>query len=827
MRAPEGIAMPTKSSAGPEDLTAETPTEKNGVSHTRQGPAPERVTEIAEAIAALVDAGGCAIPAHIARPRRHEQTAAKANGRADARLRIVNSPRAFGSKAAPRKQGHAWFEARFDELRGAVERLASANSSARTDEIAALNAHLDDLMKRLDGALEAQSHEDAFKSLKCQLVGLAGYLEHTKEWAEAGHAKIEARLDGVEGRLGAIDQSLACSQKAILNIPEQTSAQISEAIRRIPIPQGLGRIERDVRALSMAARENEEHTAEAISELHGALQMILNQLASMGEKLSVAGEAADETRDRDRAAPSVEEPKSNVEPFVIPSAAANSSAPGKIGKRYAASGGQRQQRGSRLALVSAITILALTGVAMFAHHFRDPKSNELMAGGPWQSPPTQSLANAQPPLTAQRNAPAQPRAANTRTADASPNPMVAKAEPTNSTATEGSPAFRSVSAPRATSELWVARTEQPPVAPAANSPDGAVPPSGQEWRGVESVALPLSIGSERVRIAAIAGDPGAQFVVANCYELGQGVARDPSAAARWFRRASEQKHAPSQYRLATLYERGHGVEKNLAEAESLYLRSSNIGNVKAMHNLAVLLIHKQGEIPDYQVAARWFMNAAEYGFTDSQYNLAILYEQGLGVSRDPAMAYKWFSLSARGGDLQAATQRDRLVGRLSTEDTARLTAEITAWRAKPVDETANQVPTSQEQAESGQSPSNPATGLKPFELKVIETMPTPRRLKRRSQRSSASGKWLANGEPVPEQEPRPKAQMAVAVVNSRNIAAQAGLSELGYEIGPRDGQMGPKTREAIKQFQRDHGLAVTGGVTDALLVKLAFAQNNS
>ena len=338
-----------------------------------------------------------------------------------------------------------------------------------------------------------------------------------------------------------------------------------------------------------------------------------------------------------------------------------------------------------------------------------------------------------------------------------------------------------------------------------------------------------------MRIAAIAGEPGAQYLVANCYELGQGVSRDPSTATRWFRRAAEQKHAPSQYRLATLYERGHGVEKNLAEAESLYLSSANLGNVKAMHNLAVLLIHKQGEIPDYQVAASWFMRAAEFGFTDSQYNLAILYEQGLGVSRDPAMAYKWFSLSARGGDPQAATQRDRLLGRLSSDETARLTAEVAAWRAKPADEAANQVPTPQEQAESGQAAVGPVVGSKPFELRAIETRPAARRSresKRRSQRLSGEGRGQARAEPAPDQESNPGARTEVAIVhprnsvNSRNIVAQAGLSQLGYELGPTDGQVGPRTREAIKKFQRDHGLAATGDITDALLVKLAFAQSD-
>ncbi len=42
--------------------------------------------------------------------------------------------------------------------------------------------------------------------------------------------------------------------------------------------------------------------------------------------------------------------------------------------------------------------------------------------------------------------------------------------------------------------------------------------------------------------------------------------------------------------------------------------------------------------------------------------------------------------------------------------------------------------------------------------------------------------------------------------------AQEALRELGYEPGPVDGSMGPRTRQALRQYQRDHNLAATGGL---------------
>lgn len=47
-------------------------------------------------------------------------------------------------------------------------------------------------------------------------------------------------------------------------------------------------------------------------------------------------------------------------------------------------------------------------------------------------------------------------------------------------------------------------------------------------------------------------------------------------------------------------------------------------------------------------------------------------------------------------------------------------------------------------------------------------------------------------------------------------AIQRALSAKGYDPGPADGLMGPKTREAIRQFQRDNGFPVTGRPTAEL-----------
>ncbi|MGI9482325.1 MAG: peptidoglycan-binding domain-containing protein [Hyphomicrobiales bacterium] len=61
-----------------------------------------------------------------------------------------------------------------------------------------------------------------------------------------------------------------------------------------------------------------------------------------------------------------------------------------------------------------------------------------------------------------------------------------------------------------------------------------------------------------------------------------------------------------------------------------------------------------------------------------------------------------------------------------------------------------------------------------------------------------------------------------------NLAiVQKGLSELGYQPGPIDGQFGEKTRAAIREFQRDRSLAVTGDLSPEMLAELGKVTGKS
>jgi N-acetylmuramoyl-L-alanine amidase len=51
--------------------------------------------------------------------------------------------------------------------------------------------------------------------------------------------------------------------------------------------------------------------------------------------------------------------------------------------------------------------------------------------------------------------------------------------------------------------------------------------------------------------------------------------------------------------------------------------------------------------------------------------------------------------------------------------------------------------------------------------------------------------------------------------------AQARLVNLGYGTGEIDGEMGSMTQAALREFQADHGLEVTGELDQATIARLA------
>jgi len=313
-------------------------------------------------------------------------------------------------------------------------------------------------------------------------------------------------------------------------------------------------------------------------------------------------------------------------------------------------------------------------------------------------------------------------------------------------------------------------------APMALAPE-AIPaeaaPAEPEAPDVIANLPPEEVGPMALRSAAAAGDPAAQFVVGVKFTEGTSVGSDLKAAADWYERAAVQGLAPAQYRLASLFEKGRGVDRDLEKAKLWYTKAADAGNAKAMHNLAVLHAEGASGTPNFEEAAKWFEAAAEYGVPDSLFNLGILYARGLGVDKDLISSYKWFGVAANQGDVDAAKKRDDVANLMSADDLAAARLAVDTFQVKTPAPAANKVPTEPAWEEGSSAPTQASLGAAP----------------------------MVNYE---------------AMVR----LAQTKLTTLGFDAGVADGQMGPKTRNAIKSFQRSIGSVETGEVDAALIEAL-------
>ena len=292
-------------------------------------------------------------------------------------------------------------------------------------------------------------------------------------------------------------------------------------------------------------------------------------------------------------------------------------------------------------------------------------------------------------------------------------------------------------------------------------------------------ALPVpEIGTEALRKAAADGNPSAQYVVASRYLNGVGVTQDLDKAVFWSQQAAAKGYAPAQYLLGTLYERGLGAPKEAAKALDWYGKAAALGNVSSMHNAAVLLSSEQAGKPDYDRAFALFTAAARHGLRDSQFNLAVFHERGLGTPVDPSEAYFWFRLAAQQGDSQAAERATALTKTLPADTLTMLTKRIAGFVPAPANDAANVV-----------AVLDPAW-------------------------QDPQGAILASGAAVPLTTAAP------AAASTDIEEAQRLLSRAGFSVGTPDGKMNSRTSSAIRLFQLQAGMKVTGEVTPELLAAL-------
>jgi peptidoglycan hydrolase-like protein with peptidoglycan-binding domain len=186
-------------------------------------------------------------------------------------------------------------------------------------------------------------------------------------------------------------------------------------------------------------------------------------------------------------------------------------------------------------------------------------------------------------------------------------------------------------------------------------------------------------------------------------------------------------------------------------------------------------------------AATYLKPLAEEGFRAAQNLLGLLYERGRGVPEDPRSAAKWYRLAAEQGEAPAQLNLGRLYrdGRGVSKD------DFYAyyWLS---------LAASQGNATAAEARDRLGASVGPAARAEINEF-----IRNQRSRSQAS--------PRTSRMP-PASPDAVRVREVQTL-----LEKLGYDPGPADGNVGPKTRGAIRAFQESRGLVADGRVSPALV----------
>ena len=169
---------------------------------------------------------------------------------------------------------------------------------------------------------------------------------------------------------------------------------------------------------------------------------------------------------------------------------------------------------------------------------------------------------------------------------------------------------------------------------------------------------------------------------------------------------------------------------------------------------------------DYSSAANEFKKLSAANDSDAQYMLGYLYATGKGVLKDYVEAHKWFNLAASHGNKNAIKARAGVEKHMSREQISLAQSQARNWS-------------------SG--------GYKAPALEIDE---------------SITGVPKANKAPTVGKELRDRESVRLV---------QRKLAQLGYRPGPADGAMGKKTRQAIREYQRDNQLVMNSKITQSLI----------
>ena len=247
---------------------------------------------------------------------------------------------------------------------------------------------------------------------------------------------------------------------------------------------------------------------------------------------------------------------------------------------------------------------------------------------------------------------------------------------------------------------------------------------------------------------------------------------------------------------------------------------------------------------NYSRAYEEYKVSADAGNTLAQYMMGRLYAEGRGVVQDKIAAYMWFDLAASNGNSRAIAARDSIGAELDSAEIDRAQDLAAEWRANR-STTATTAPAT--------AIPSPVVSSAPYSLRNVQialanlgyAVGTPDGAIGPKSRAAIRAYQVdsglpASGEPsialyeklqasIAQRTGQAKpAQPATATVSAAMVTeAQTELRRRGYTISAITGSANAETMAAVRAYQSDARLPVTGTINDELLQQLRTAKADS
>jgi outer membrane biosynthesis protein TonB len=161
------------------------------------------------------------------------------------------------------------------------------------------------------------------------------------------------------------------------------------------------------------------------------------------------------------------------------------------------------------------------------------------------------------------------------------------------------------------------------------------------WAEDAKEADDLKVYVQQVVERASKGDTKAQVCEGDMYAVYRGSTPDYANALKWYQTAAKAGEPLATLRIAQQYQYGYGVERDPKKAMTMFRDLFTHGYLPAATSVGELYFTGAGVPVDYPQALEWFTKAAASGDYWAEAHLAVVYQLGFGVEKDSAKARQW------------------------------------------------------------------------------------------------------------------------------------------------------------------------------------------